>query len=390
MRALVLASGPSDTMHPLATMRHRCLLELHGKAIIDHVIEPLIRSRIPVVVVGEDDVCKHIIKAWSGEPLVSVVKQKEPGIEGAILTAESYISSEDRFLLVYGDVLLPEEGYRTLFNASLSEENIIFVAGYEGGDTYGHVDVGEDFYVKRIYPSSKSGLVFIGLAALSTKIVDELKAGKDILSALSSLPRLKAIVWGQEWIDVAYPWDLIRASQMLLGRVKSVKISCNAEVSPKAVIEGPVMVDEGAVIDHYAVIKGPAYIGKKAFIGAYSFIRKSTSIEREAVIGSRCEIKTSVVEPKSYVGSYTYLADTVVGEEASIGPYVVSLNILPSGVKVSRLEPVEVLLPSGKRVRVSKLGAIIGDKAYVGAGNVLPAGTVIAANERLPPAVMRR
>ncbi|RUM32421.1 MAG: hypothetical protein DSY42_01050, partial [Aquifex sp.] len=159
------------------------------------------------------------------------------------------------------------------------------------------------------------------------------------------------------------PWNILYASRGLLSRVKDTKISSEADVSPSSVIEGPVIIEAGAKIDHGAIIKGPVYIGENTLVGANSFVRNSVSIERSSVIGALAEVKRSYIGPGATVGSHSHVSDTVIGAGASIRPMTVTLNYNPQeAAKIKEYE---------------KRGAVIGEGSIVDGGTLLRPGATI-------------
>ena len=158
-------------------------------------------------------------------------------------------------------------------------------------------------------------------------------------------------------------WNLLLTSKEMLRLLKKQEIENTAKVSPSATIEGPVIVGEGAVIDHGAVIKGPVYIGRNALVGANSFVRSYTTIEEGSVIGALSEVKRSYIGPGATIGSHSHITDSLIGKDATIRPMSVTLNY-DQGI--------------AKKVReYEKKGAIVGKGAIVDGGSILRPSTII-------------
>jgi glucose-1-phosphate thymidylyltransferase len=148
-------------------------------------------------------------------------------------------------------------------------------------------------------------------------------------------------------------------------------ISKEAKVSPTAVLEGPVLIEDGAVIDHYTVIKGPVYIGKRSFIGAHSLVRNYVSLEESSVLGSGVEVKRSYIGPRVTIGSNCLVTDSILGENATFKPFVVTLNYDPHEAK--RLGEFYI-----------KRGVILGKGSLINGGSVLKPGTIIESRKIYP------
>jgi glucose-1-phosphate thymidylyltransferase len=203
----------------------------------------------------------------------------------------------------------------------------------------------------------------------------------DINGALRAFKgNVNVALWSGWFVDVSYPWDLLSAIKYLLSGLSEARVSKDADVSPRAVIEGPVIIDGGARVDHGAIIRGPVYVGKDVYVGNNAIIRNNTSLEEGSVVGADAEITESLIGRKATVGRGSFIGSSVIGDESTVEPGVVTLNVLPTGVEVSHLTPVIV---RGKQI--AKLGAIIGPRARIGANSVIYPGAIIEANRYVQP-----
>lgn len=196
-------------------------------------------------------------------------------------------------------------------------------------------------------------------------LLEQIESSKDLLDLVQRLLEStlsKAHVWPEDFVLLNEPRSYLLAIKTALFRYHSTIIKPSAKISPTAVIEGPVFIDEEAVIDHYAVIKGPVYIGPRVFVGSHSLIRNSVSIEPGAIIGSGAEIKRSYIGRNASIGSKCYIADSLIGEEAMIRPSCITINYDPQ---------------EAKRGEFEKMGSIIGEGSIIDSGSVLKPRTLI-------------
>lgn len=389
VKKAVVLTGGTGRMTPLIGGESKCLVEVAGKKVVDYVLEAVSRIgvREVIVVVDSSKMEEHLVENWSLKAPVRIVKQKEEGIEGAIVSAEDYLESNETFLLAYGDVVMPVEAYETLLRSYL--ENLTplhaLIAPTSTPQTYGVVVVeGEKVVevVEKPRDTYYSTLALVGAFIVKGELVEQFKSKGliETFNSASSSGNFTATVWNGWWVDLDLPWDIISAVKAVLRGVRESRISGKAKISPSAIIEGPVIIDEGAEVDHQAIIKGPVYIGKRAFIGAGAFVREYTSIEKEAVVGFRSEVKRSSLQPRATVSGFSYIADSIVGEESSISVGVKTLNILPPHVEVDR-----ILEEVAKGRKLRKLGAVFGKKCRVGAGTILYPGAIVDAESWVEP-----
>jgi len=203
------------------------------------------------------------------------------------------------------------------------------------------------------------------LGASRSLILEHVRSSKNLLDLalrLLETGSTKAHVWPEDFVLLNEPRSFLHAIKAAMRRYSSTIIKPTARISPTAVIEGPVYIDDGAVLDHYAVIKGPVYVGPGAFVGSHTLIRNSVSIEPGAIIGSGAEVKRSYIGRGASIGSKCYIADSLVGEEAMVRPSCITINY----------DPLEARRPG-----FEKMGSIIGERSIVDSGSLLKPRTVI-------------
>ena len=217
---------------------------------------------------------------------------------------------------------------------------------------------------------------FGGVAILDRNLVELVESEGSLDKAVNTYVKthdVLASIWGGWWVDIGYPWNILEAQYYLLKeRVKNSVISSKANIASTAVIEGPVVVEEGARIDHYAVVKGPAYIGRNVLIGTHTFIRPYVGIEEEATVGSYTELVWSTLEPEATVGRGSFLGFSVVGEKA-----VIESNVITKLLTEPEKEGIKAIKVVKRRRQYAKIGAFIGYRARVPAGKVLEAGEYV-------------
>lgn len=390
LKALILAGGEGKEMRPLSEGYPKTLLKLLGKPIVGYVLDSLISLGIKnaIIVVNNIELFRKELNKYTDKIEIQFVKQREPEVEGAIISASHLISEDEVFLLAYGDVVVPMEAYKILLNSYVDRngDGAILITPQKEVSTYGLPMVDEEYVLTSIIekPKEKYEVEYAvaGAYVLPGRILRIIEETMNVTTSINILAREMRIVtalWSDWWVDVGYPWDLITAAENLLKELDSTTISKDASISSRAVIEGPVIIDSGAMVDHNAIVKGPVYMGKNVYVGTGALIRNYASIEEETIVGAYAEISRSSVQPKVSIGRLSFVGDSIIGMNTVIEPGVTTLNVLPSGVEVSRLHPVKI---RGKLL--SKLGAIIGNSSRVRAHAKIYPGTIIRSHETYP------
>lgn len=209
-----------------------------------------------------------------------------------------------------------------------------------------------------------------------------------------SLPHRSA---GGAMID--FPWDLVernaemlcadfgtgRAERPLPEGVRVVGPRDQFLVDPTATVEpmvvanttdGPVVIDQGAVVQAFSRLEGPCYIGPGSWVVGGKV--KGSSIGPMSRIGG--EVEYTIIQGYSNKYHDGFLGHSYLGEWVN----------LAAGTQVSDLRndyaPVKVTI-HGQKVDtgLTKVGAFIGDHSKTGLTALLNTGTVIGAFCNLLP-----
>ncbi|MGC9010057.1 MAG: sugar phosphate nucleotidyltransferase [Sulfolobales archaeon] len=376
----ILAGGFSEKLHLLSGEINKTYIKIMGKSILEYILESLKDINPQKIILITDDVAKgeEIIKGRIIAPETRVQKQSGAGILGAFKTVGDLLTKEDQFILVvYGDIIVSGEAYRSIVAHvdELRERDLggVFLGvAEEPRRNHWLIESDERGFVKNVSPStiSVSGYIAGGIYLVRREffeLVDKFDELYKIFNEYVRKYRVKLLHWGHYWVDIGSPWDLLKANYVLLSELRVSRIHSSAKISQRAIIEGPVIIEEDAEIDHYALIKGPVYIGRGVFVGAYSFIRDHTSIGDEASIASNVEINRSFIMHRATIGRGSYVSYTVIGSEAVLEP-----NVLIKSVSPREYEEAYKSIIRGRRYL--KLGAVVYGKARVSAGRVLEAG----------------
>ncbi|MDO8428855.1 MAG: hypothetical protein Q7S92_06620 [Candidatus Diapherotrites archaeon] len=168
----------------------------------------------------------------------------------------------------------------------------------------------------------------------------------------------------------------------LLTELESLKFTneIKGKIEDSVHIEGKVYLAEGAVIKSGSRIEGNVFIGRNSVIGPNAFLRKNVVIANDCHI-SNSEIKNSIILAHSNVPHYSYVGDSVIGENVNLG----------AGTKIANLrfddKTISVKL-NGEKINSErrKLGACIGHNTKIGINASINCGIFISNNSKILPA----
>lgn len=180
--------------------------------------------------------------------------------------------------------------------------------------------------------------------------------------------------------EAQFPWDALPMIHEFIEFITKGKRKVDAEVSGEVYIGENVHIGEGTVIEPGVVIQGPAIIGKGTTIRAGAYLRQNVIVGDSCTVGHCTELKNCMLFDHAVAAHFNYIGDSIIGYKAHLGAGVITSNVKtpPSEIKVVTFE-------ESYKTGLTKFGAVIGDKAEVGANAVLNPGTVIGARSIIYP-----
>ncbi|WP_202320732.1 bifunctional sugar-1-phosphate nucleotidylyltransferase/acetyltransferase [Archaeoglobus neptunius] len=387
MQAVILAAGEGTRMRPLTYTKPKVMLPVANRPILQHLLENLINTGIDdvVMVVGyrDETVRNHFGGEFEGVRIRYVRQTRQLGTANALLSAEHLL--EEEFIMLNGDAIVFEDDLRKI----VEQKNSVAVVEVSNPSSFGVVEL-ENGFIRRIIEKPESpptNLINAGIYHFDSRIVDclrktplsergEYEITDTITMAINGGMKFRAVKV-ESWIDVGYPWDLLKANKALLARIKR---RVDGEVEEGAVIKGNVIIGENTVVMAGSYIVGPAIIGENCRIGPNCYIRPYTAIGDGCHIGNAVEIKNSIIMSGTKVPHLNYVGDSVVGENCNLG----------AGTKIANLRLDErniVVSVRGKKedTGLKKFGAVIGDNVKTGINVSINVGTMIGNDVLIGP-----
>jgi len=387
MQVMILTAGFGKKLEPLTETRPKPMIEICGKPLLSQIFSSVREigvNRVDVVIGHHGS---KIVDYYSEHPMsdlsIHYHQQESPeGVGDAILSCKSSIASTDFFMLVYGDILFSRNMLGNLLNSFKSmKKPIASVCLTHDSRDFGNIYMNHEMRIEDIIEKPErtdlGNYILAGAFILPGTIVDYISRCEgrfiDSLKLLSQEEGLFASIWEGEWVDLGYPWDILAANRSVMKGWKTSSISADLVQKPGSQIIGPVVIEPGVVIEAGANILGPCFIGSGSFIGHNTLLRHYTSIGANSIVGFGVEMKNSVLFRNAEIGRLSFLGDSVIGERVNIGSGTVMVNI--------NLDQTTVQVGlNGERYdsRLRKLGSLIGDNCWIGAGHTLLPGTKIS------------
>jgi UDP-N-acetylglucosamine diphosphorylase/glucosamine-1-phosphate N-acetyltransferase len=387
-KAVILAAGEGKRMHPLTQTRPKVMLPVMNVPLLERLIIQLKTSGVKefYIVVGYHS---EIIRNYFGDGskwgiFIHYVNQEiQGGTADAVRLLDGLI--HELFIVSNGDILVGQKDIDTLLNSSGNSMCTLELANVTG---LGVVKV-ESGFITAIYEKMEippSNTANAGVYTFTPEIFNAIRRTPksprgeyEITDSIQLLINSGIKIANQsilQWMDCAYPWDLLNANEKLL---KDLNSHVEGEVEPNVTLKGAVSIGKGTIVKSGAYIVGPVIIGQNCDIGPNCYIRASTSIGNHCHVGASVEIKNSILFDGAKVPHLNYVGDSIIGTGCNLG----------AGTKIAnlKLDHKNILaggVDSGRR----KLGAILGDNVQTGINASINVGTMIGSGAFIGPGAL--
>jgi UDP-N-acetylglucosamine diphosphorylase / glucose-1-phosphate thymidylyltransferase / UDP-N-acetylgalactosamine diphosphorylase / glucosamine-1-phosphate N-acetyltransferase / galactosamine-1-phosphate N-acetyltransferase len=366
-QAVVLAAGEGQRLRPFTANKSKVMLGIAGKPILQYVIEALAQNGIRevVVVVGykREQIFDHFETGKDlGVNITYVTQGRQLGTAHALMQARQSIKGE--FLVLPGDNLIYGDTIKEIASAAAPAVLLKHVADASG---YGIVEV-EDGRIQRIEEKPTqhtSDAVNVGIYAFEPGIFDLIDQELNLPDVINLMVKRGTVVHPYftdgTWLDVVYPWDLVRLNGAVLATVSG---HAGGTIEAGVYLKGQVSIGKDSIVRSNSYIMGPVVIGEHCDIGPNVCILPSTSIGDNVSIGPFTTIENSIIGNDVGIGTGSTIQDSVIDEGSIIRGHMMA----SSGLADVAIEG------SHRNVRI---GAMLGTGCEVGNGVVAEPGSIL-------------
>jgi glucose-1-phosphate thymidylyltransferase len=331
MKGLILSGGRGTRLRPLTYTSAKQLVPVANKPVLFYGIESLAAAGIRDIGIVVGDTQAEIRaavgdgSAWGVH--VTYIEQDAPrGLAHAVLISEPFIGDQP-FVMYLGDNLLNKgiSGFVDEFNRERPAAQIL-LARVPDPQMFGVAELAEGRVVRLVEKPQepRSDLALVGVYMFSPAVFKAVKSIKpsfrnelEITDAIQTLidrglPVRPHIVDGW-WKDTGKLEDMLEANRLILDTIER-RIEGSVDASSR--VEGKVILEEGAVIEH-SVVRGPVIIGARARI-VHAYVGPFTSIMNDAEV-KESEIEHSILlEGSSISNLVTRVEDSLIGKNVRI------------------------------------------------------------------------
>ncbi len=423
MDAIVIAAGEGTRMRPLTDRRPKPLLPVGRTTLVQRIMDQCLGpvDRFVLVVGYRSEAIREQVGATHRGIPVEYVEQSEPrGTAHAIGRAGDLV--DRRCLALNGDVLVDDDIVETLAAAG---GTAMAVREVPDPENYGVVETDGDRVTGLVEKPSApaSSLINAGLYAFEPSIFDaierigasprgEYELTDAIGREIEAGNEVRAVEHDGTWLDVGRPWELLTATEQVLGKLGSSEEDqpggVNGEfaigdtitggvgptddtedagerridgtVEADVHLDGPVVVEDGARVRSGTYVEGPVVMREDADVGPNAYVRGATVVGPSARIGNAVEVKNSILFAGATVGHLSYVGDSILGRDVNFGAGTTVANLRHDDESVRTTVNGE-RVDTGRR----KFGVVVADDAKTGIDTSLNAGVQLSTAARTGP-----
>ncbi|MFC1967892.1 bifunctional sugar-1-phosphate nucleotidylyltransferase/acetyltransferase [Chloroflexota bacterium] len=314
-QAVILAAGEGQRLRPFTALKPKVMIHIAGKPILQYVIEALAQNGVDDILIIVGYRKEHVLDYFgSGERFgvkIEYIEQPQQlGTAHALKHARGMVRGN--FLVLSGDNIIEPDIIPQLMPL---KPTVVLTKRQENVSKYGVITV-RDGRVEEIVEKPKetpSNLVNTGIYVMAPEIFPFVEREVDLTSALSRMISeghpLVALETSCDWLDVVYPWDILKLNDSALSKISPGLVGTRES---GVTIKGPVSVGRGTVIRANSYIVGPAIIGENCEIGPSVYISPATSIGDNTIVSPFSQIQGSVIASDVEIGSGCVIQDSII------------------------------------------------------------------------------
>ncbi len=373
-----MAAGRGERLWPLTEETPKPLLPIANKSILERTCGALASAGIDqiILVVGfrSEKIRDRLGKGETiGTDLKYVRQKTAKGTADALGACSKELNGEDRFLVLYGDDYY-DSSVPGAFLAKAKKGNGVTMgtANVDDVSRFGKIQSRRNLVneIREKGPRAEPGQVNAGIYLMDGSIFPAISKTRrsvrgelELTDAVRILMRegrpVRAQLLGsRKWLGISYPWDMLGANEWVL---QSQRSAIRGTIEKGVHISGSVVLEEGSVVKAGSYLEGPVHVGKRCHVGPNSYLRPYSTLGEDVKVGSGCEVKNSIVMKNTKIPHLSYVGDSVIGEECSLGAGTITANL-----RFDEAEVQSKVRGAWVNSRRKKLGAILGNEVRTG------------------------
>jgi len=332
MKAIILAAWEGSRLRPLTNTTPKPMIKIFWKPIIEHNLEHIYKyvDEIIIVVKYKAEIIENYF--WNNYKWVNItyhLQNDEKGTWAAI----RWIQSDSDVLILNWDSIFDKEDIKEIIKLKWYW---VLVKKVQDPEKYWIFKINSNNKIIEIIEKPEKfiwDLANLWVYKVNSEILDivkDIKLSKrweyeitDALNIFSNKFDFKAIEIKNEFIDIWYPWDIIKANSFFLDNLKKSKIKWKIE--DWVVIKWNIILESGAIIKSWTYIEWNAYIWKNSEIWPNAHLRWNVVIWNNSCIW-HTEVKEVSIWDNTKAKHFWYIWSSVIWNNVNIAAWFISMD----------------------------------------------------------------
>ncbi len=334
MKAIILAAWEWSRLRPLTKTIPKPLIKIFWKTILNHNLEIIYKYVDEIIIIVKYQKEKIIESLWNNYKWINIV-YKEQSDEKWTWAAIRWIKLNDDLIIMNWDSIFDKKDINKLITFNWYW---VLVKKVQNPEKYWIFKVDINWNIKKIVEKPKKNiwnLANLWVYKFNWKIIDfaenielSIRNEYEITDAINEFVKkipFKAFEIEWEFIDVWYPWDILKSNSYFLNKLEKSKI--------KWKIEKWVTIKWNIILEKWALLKSGTYIEWNVYIWKNSIIWPNTYLRWNTVIWEYCKIWNWVEVKNSNIWDYTniphlsYIWDSIIWNNVNIGWWFITANL---------------------------------------------------------------
>ncbi len=335
MLGIIMAGGQGSRLRPITDVRPKPMVEVLGRPVIDFVKDSMVLGGVDNIIVTtgyRGEMLAEHVKEWNAEDCTARINQESTpmGTAGSVrllldeITETVIIGSGDS-VASFDVAALMEAHKRSGAKATMalwevedpSPFGIVGLSSTNDGEVDGQLREGyiRKFKEKPTPEEAFSNVINAGLYILEPEVMALVPEGKKYDFSKNLFPRLLEMGWPMYaqaingvWFDVGSPQELIRAQNVLIQRRKELPFP----LPDGSRIEHGSFFHPTAEVSEYSNVE-ESVVAQNAFVGPNSVLVNCVLMN-----GSRVEegaqLENCILSPGAIVSANVSAADVILGD----------------------------------------------------------------------------
>lgn len=334
MKAIILAAWEGSRLRPLTNTTPKPMIKIMWKPILEHNLESIykyVKEIIIVVKYKAEIIENYFWNNFKWVPMIYHLQNDEKWTWAAI----KWIESDFDLIVLNWDSIFNKNDLKTILEYKWYWALVKQVINPE---IYGVFKVDDDNNIREIvekpenYIWNLANLWVYKFNSNILEIVKNIPLSKrweyeitDAINVYINKYPLKAIEIKKEFIDVWYPWDILKANSFFLDKLKESEIKWKIE--DNVTIKWNIILWKWSILKSWTYIEWNVYIWENTSIWPNTYIRWNTVIWDECRIWNAVEIKNTSIWDKTNLAHLSYIWDSIIWNHVNIWGGFISANV---------------------------------------------------------------